>query len=217
MFKLSSGFILNLMLPNEAENCGVPHSLHSNQRVIPRGCATARTCGTRTSSTSPSAPGPDSSRNRKRWAPAMRPRSPGRVSGDPGSGGGGSYTGRAAGRDVVQRKHQKQAAAAAAAAEEEAAAAAAGAAAAAAAAAGLTGSGRQRSDAQPEVLRREGQGRSDATFPTWRPIGAREGGSRTSLRPMADRKRRGGGEDGRCSPNPKLRWPLGSEFSGRRL
>lgn len=64
---------------------------------------------------------------------------------------------------------------------------------------------------------REGQGVSDATFPTWRPIGACEGGPGKSLRPMADCMRRWGGEDGCCSPNPKLRWWLGSEFSGRRL
>lgn len=53
---------------------------------------------------------------------------------------------------------------------------------------------------------REGRGVSDATFPTWRPIiGAREGGPGKSRRPMAERMRRWGGEDGRCSPNPRLR------------
>lgn len=50
--------------------------------------AAARTCGTRTSSTARSPPGPGSSWNRKRWAPAIRPCSHGRESRDARSGGG---------------------------------------------------------------------------------------------------------------------------------
>jgi hypothetical protein len=156
--------------------------------------AAARTCGTRTSSTARLPPGTGSSRNRKSWVPAMRPGSHVGESRDAGSGGGAQG---ARGRTLSMAN---------------------------------TGS-RRPQRARPEGDRREatrrrkccvgqsreGQGVGDATFPTWRPIGVHEGGSGRSLRPMADRMRRWGGEEGRCSPNPKLRWRLRSESSGRRL
>lgn len=76
------------LLTNEAENGRISPTPRAPTRGRCHVGAAARTCGTRTSSTAGSSPEPGSSRNRKRWAPAMRPRSHGRKSRDAGSEGG---------------------------------------------------------------------------------------------------------------------------------
>lgn len=84
----------------------LPGAPPQRPEVRPAGAA-ARTCGTWTSSTAPSAPGPGSSENRKRWARTTCPRKPRSPRGESGAGGssGGRRDPRLRARGPPPRRH----------------------------------------------------------------------------------------------------------------